>query len=141
MTQIIDVREIPGDTGPKAEPCSAVTKGGKPCRARAVAGSQFCNFHGLSDAERLERARRGGRARSNQARAAKELDAASHDLGSLRAALFRALQSVESGNLEPSRASAMAGLARAILSVSEAGELEARLAAVESALERIRHDQ
>lgn len=127
----------PGDSHQLAGQCKALRKDGDRCRARAVAGGELCTFHSVPDEERRLRSVRGGQARSNRARAAKALEEAGQDFASLRNLLFAALRDVRSGSLEPSRASAMSGLARAILSVSEAGELEERLAAVEAKLERI----
>jgi len=48
-------------------------------------------------------------------------------------ALCRALAALEAGDLEPQRATAMAALGRAIVTVTEAGTLDERLAALEAA--------
>jgi hypothetical protein len=52
-------------------------------------------------------------------------------MGSLRGTLFHALKRVESGDLEPGVGNSMATIARAIVAVSQATDLEDRLSVLE----------
>jgi hypothetical protein len=92
----------------------------------------LCRWHTPSNAaERTAWCRRGGAARSNAARARKELAGAALTPAELVATLCRAMAKVEAGQLEPGPATAMAGLARAILACTSAADVESRLVALE----------
>jgi hypothetical protein len=78
-------------------------------------------------AEREEARRRGGAARSNQARARKQIAGAS-DMSDVKARLMVALVRVEEGELEPNVGTAMATIARAIATVAGVADFEAQLA-------------
>ncbi len=133
-------RQIPGGCrskqwrpGVKPERCQAITKGGSPCAATAVPGDRLCAWHSPAWAEkRREWSKKGGAGRSNAQRAKKALGE-SHDLTAVQARLVGALEKVEAGQLDPSRAQAMAALGRAIVTVSQAGEVEQRLRELEAA--------
>ena len=117
----------------KHGPCSGTNKDGSACSGQARPGRAWCSWHDPQlDARRAEWRRRGGVSRSNRARATKALPADLMSMPELQGALCRALRRVESGELEPGRANAMAALARAITSVVEAGEVQDRLAALET---------
>lgn len=100
------------------ETCTTQTTRGKPCSAPAWRDGLCRWHHPALDAERAEWRERGGRNRSNAVRAAKRLPA---ELRDVKAALLRALHDVESGQLEPARASAMARLAAVLLAVDQRG--------------------
>jgi hypothetical protein len=70
-------------------------------------------------------------ARSHRSTAARELRKHATDMSSLRGTLFLALKRVSDGELEPNVANSMATIARAIVAVSQATDLEERLAALE----------
>ncbi len=75
------------------------------------------------EAERAECRAQGGRAR--------ELRKHATDMSSLRGTLFLTLKRVSNGELEPSVGNSMATIARAIVAVSQATDLEERLTALE----------
>lgn len=109
--------------------CQAVTAAGKPCKADHWKDG-YCRWHHPDlGAQRQEWSAKGGHNRSNERRALKRLPKTLRDV---EAALLRALAAVEDGSLEPSRATAMGNLARAIVSVSDSGRLEERVSDLET---------
>ncbi len=109
--------------------CKATTKAGSPCSAQLWRDG-WCRWHHPSlEKERGAWRRQGGEGRSNVKRAAKRIP---RTLIDVQAALFRALAAVEAGELEPAKAQAMSALARAVVAVHGAGELEERLRALEA---------
>jgi hypothetical protein len=111
--------------------CSAIAKSGSRCRRPALAGKQHCLMHDPESAElRLEASRKGGRARSNAARAAKALPPAMTS-DDLLVTLSEAIRKVDRGELEPGPANAISSLARAMNSIRETTEIERRLAELE----------
>jgi hypothetical protein len=114
--------------------CTATNRDGvTPCSADARPGSRYCTWHDPALAEqRAQWSREGGRAKSNQRRARKELALAADGVAQLPAVLFRALGRVEAGDLEPAVANSMATIARAIVTVQQAHELEERLSSLEA---------
>ncbi len=117
----------------KPEQCQAITKGGSPCGAKPVPGDTLCAWHAPAwEEKRREWSRKGGVGRSNAQRAKKALGDG-HDLTGVQARLVGALEKVESGQLDPSRAQAMAALGRVIVTVAQAGDLEERLTQLEAA--------
>jgi hypothetical protein len=114
--------------------CQATAASGSPCSATPRPGRPYCLWHDdQAEEERREFSRKGGRQRSNQARARRALPTDPKDLGDVRRVLGRALVGLERGELDPARGSAMAAVARAMATVIEKGEIETRLAAVETA--------
>jgi hypothetical protein len=111
--------------------CSAIAKSGSRCRRPALAGKQHCLMHDPESAQlRLEASRKGGRARSNAARAAKALPPAMTS-DDLLVTLSEAIRKVDRGELEPGPANAISSLARAMNSIRETTEIERRLAELE----------
>lgn len=111
--------------------CQALTRAGAPCQATPQAGGVFCYWHDPDNAEAVrEAARKGGVNKSNRARAAKEL-ADVMELDGVQAVLSRALRKVEDGQMPPGPANALANVARALVSVKQADELEERIAELE----------
>ncbi len=116
----------------KRERCQATTTSGNPCNAQARHGKTVCPWHDQDLAQQRKAwSGQGGRAKSNVVRAKKQLSGEALTMGELQAALCRALRRVETGELEPGPANAMASLARAITSVAEVGTIEERIAALE----------
>jgi len=114
--------------------CSATTKAGAPCSGPVLPGRDLCWAHDPAlNQRRAEGQRRGGEARSNQARARRKFAAAALGSDQVLGLLSVALRDVIDGKLEPGIASAAANLGRAIVAVRGATELEARLAALEAA--------
>ena len=114
--------------------CRATTAAGSPCSAQPVRPSGFCYWHDPAlAAERDAARRRGGRGKSNRARAAKRLPEEVLTPATLQGLLGRTLREVIAGRVAPGVANAAATLGRAIVAVREATELEERLRALEAA--------
>ncbi len=116
-----------------ATKCSAIARSGSRCGSPVLPASAYCWVHDPGSAEaRREASRRGGKARSNQARAQAALPEAmdAAELGGWLAVLFKG---VVAGRIEPRVGSAAAGIAKVMLEVRELVELEARLVALEEA--------
>jgi len=112
--------------------CAALNADGTPCRARPRPGSAFCFTHDPDLRARLQAARsRGGANSSNIARARRALPG---DLREVLGRLEQALSDVLEGSLAPQAASAAASVARSIVAVRDAGDLERRLAELEAAV-------
>jgi hypothetical protein len=113
--------------------CLGTTKDGKPCGAKPLPGSELCPWHDPAWAERRQEwSKRGGKGKSNEARARKRLSGELRDMGDVKARLMSALAKVEAGELESGPANAMANLARAIATIVQVGELEDRIQELES---------
>ena len=111
--------------------CSAITKAGARCTRPALAGGQHCLMHSPDHVEvRREAARRGGRNRSAKARAAKLIPEAmsAEDLAGHLSLLFTTTMA---GKIEPKVATACATVARTLLEVRTATELEQRISELE----------
>ncbi len=105
--------------------CEGIRADGQPCMAKALPGKRHCWSHDESLQERRNEARRqGGRNRANVVRVRGLVPPR---LVSVYDTLEAALQEVHDGKLIPQRASAMAALAKAMVSVLAAGELEERV--------------
>jgi len=114
-----------------AAKCLAIAKGGNQCRVAALTGKQHCLMHDpLSVEARREAGRKGGRNRSAKARALKLVpeSMAPEELGGWLALLFR---QVMTGRIEPKIATAAAAVARVMMDVRAATELEQRLTELE----------
>jgi hypothetical protein len=73
---------------------------------------------------------RGGTNRSNVARASRRMP---RDMKSLGERILQAFDRVETGELDPARAHAMARLVAAFVQLHQVGEMDARLEALETA--------
>ncbi len=101
------------------ERCRATNKNGQRCSATPPFRNGFCLWHDPERAaERSERARKGGKASSNLARARKRFKGSVKDFADLQGVLILAMDDVKTGKLEPGAANAMANLARAIQSLA-----------------------
>jgi hypothetical protein len=115
--------------------CSGIAKSGERCRAAALPGSDFCVTHDPRRVTDLaEWRRRGGKAKSNRARARRHLADGAMTAAELNGVLGVTLKGVLAGKIEPNVGNCVASLARAIRDVSGWAELDERLAALE------RHD-
>ncbi len=113
--------------------CRGMRADGEECRSVVVARSGWCFTHDPNKAdERNEARRRGGAGSSNVARLRRHLGPS--QLGSIFTRLEEALEELHTGRLSPNRASAMASVARAMVTVLQAGELEERIQAIEERL-------
>lgn len=116
--------------------CSAITRAGKPCKGSPLPNSAYCMAHDPEYAERrAEGNRKGGEARANAKRAARQWAAIGEQItpDQLPAMLRACMISVKAGTLEPAQASAIANLARTSVTITNEIEVEARLAALEEA--------
>jgi hypothetical protein len=111
--------------------CTAIRANGEPCAARARPGKVLCFAHDPELQARAEQARRtGGQNRSNLNRASARMP---RDMKSLGERILAAFDRVETGELDPARAHAMARLVAAFVQLHQVGELEGRLDALEQA--------
>ena len=113
------------------ERCDAVAKNGEPCSATPAPGLTRCAWHAPGWAERRrEWSVRGGKGRSNAARARRSLPDAMTPAG-VQSLLGAVLKGVVGGRIEPGVGNAAANLGRAIVAVREATEHEERLLQLE----------
>ncbi len=112
--------------------CAAITKGGTRCTSPVLADSTFCWTHDPAAADRRrEASKKGGKARSNKARALKQIPPAmsAEDLAGWLSLLFT---NVMTGRIEPKIGTACATIARMLHEVKHATELEERIAELEA---------
>ena len=111
------------------QPCTGTRRDGRPCTAMVLGGGAYCFAHDPTKAAERHAARqRGGQHRANLVRLRGLVPPR---LISVYDRLETALGEVHDGTLQPGQAAAMAGLARAMVAVLQAGELEERLRALE----------
>lgn len=109
--------------------CAGAKRNGTPCEARVLVDGRFCFAHAPAlDGVRAEARRRGGRNRAGAIRLRRLVPPR---LISVYDHLETALDEVHTGALDPKVAGAMAALARAMVAVLTAGELEERLRRLE----------
>jgi hypothetical protein len=110
--------------------CSGHRRDGQPCTAPVLGAGGFCFAHDPAKATARQQARqRGGRNRGALVRLRvlcppRLVPVFDH--------LEQALSEVHAGTLKPGQAIAMAALARAMVAVLQAGELEERVRRVEA---------
>ncbi len=114
-------------------PCTATRADGTPCKGRALPDRVFCWAHDPNQQAKADDARRrGGEARSNAARAAKNLP---RELRGLAAKLIDAIDEVHEGKLDHKRLTAMAAGASAVVKLYEVGELAVEVQELRTSLE------
>jgi hypothetical protein len=115
--------------------CKAPNRTGKPCSATHFRDG-YCRWHHPDlEAQRQAERAAGGQARSNRARARKQLAEQLMTIDDLDALLCSALVKVAGGRIEPGVGSAMATIAKTITGIRQAGELERRLEQLEARAE------
>lgn len=115
-----------------ATQCQGHNRTGEPCSAHVDAGNTWCRWHDPARAaDRRAWSEKGGRNRSNRARARKRLAGQVLTITDIDAVLCSALTDVSTGKLEPAIGSSMAGIARTIVAIRAAADLEHRLSALE----------
>lgn len=113
-----------------AKRCAAARRDGRPCTAPVLTGSSYCFAHAPDRAaERAAARRKGGQ---HSAAAVRLRALVPPRLVSVYDQLEAALGEVHAGTLEPRQAQAMASLARAMVAVLTAGELEERVRRLEA---------
>ena len=114
--------------------CKAMTVNGTSCGAQALRDG-WCAWHDPArQAEMAAARRKGGKAKSNQARARKQLLNAAMTPAELEGILGMTITQVLSGAKPPGVGQAVAALARAAVMIRQTSELEARLTDLERSL-------
>lgn len=114
--------------------CESTKRNGEPCQAQALPNSPHCWAHDPARAEQRAEARsRGGR---NSAKIHRLRGLVPPRLVAVYDRLEEALGEVHDGELDPKRAQAMASLAKAMVAVLTAGEIEQRLRDLETAAQQ-----
>jgi len=91
-------------------------------------GAEWCRWHDPARAaDRAVWSRKGGAARSNRARARKQLADAVMSMSAMDAFLCASMVKVAAGRMEPGVGSAVATFARTVVAIRTAGEIERRL--------------
>ncbi len=109
--------------------CAGTRRDGQPCGAPALLGNH-CFAHSPENAAARDQARRrGGQGKARTERAGKLVPST---LRPVLAALLEVLGEVQSGDLAPGQANAVANVAGAIVKVYTSGQLEDRLADLET---------
>ena len=123
-----------------SERCKATNAEGKPCSA-AVYKDGYCRWHSpdpeLQEAVKVSRAK-GGQNRANVARARKRFKGNIQDFAHLQGVLLTAIDDVRAGKLEPGHATAMATLAKAIMSLSPVANFDSQLAEMQSEINALK---
>src|SRR4051812_23126025 len=109
--------------------CQGQRRDGQPCTAPMVQADGYCFAH--SPARAAERAAVQARGGHNRGAIVRLRGLCPPRLVGAFAQLEKALGEVHDGTLEPAQATAMASLARAMVAVLSAGELEERLRELE----------
>ncbi len=113
--------------------CRATNQAGRPCSA-AVWQDGWCRWHAPQlEQERRAWSARGGRGKSNKARAAKALPDNVLTPQQIEGMLGLALRGVLAGRVTPGAANAAAALGRALIEIRKATTLEERIAELERA--------
>lgn len=113
--------------------CQGVRLDGEPCGSVITGPSGYCFAHDPETVEdRLHARQRGGYGSSKLNRARRLAPPA---LVPVFDRLMEALEQTHRGILEPARAQAIASLSRAAVTVITAGELEARVRAIEESMQ------
>lgn len=115
--------------GSSIKHCCATRKDGRPCTAPALGTSPFCFAHDPQRAADRDAARKKGG--QNRGAAARMRGLVPPRLSSTYDRLESVLERLDSGEIEPKTAQAMASVARALVAVLTAGELEERVRMLE----------
>ena len=116
--------------------CAGTNRDGTPCSASPRPSSTWCVWHDpATKGKRAEWSKRGGQARSNKARAAKQLPTELMSTDEIAAWLTIQYRRLIAGQLTPGVATASATVAKAIVELGKAAQLEERLAEIERALD------
>jgi hypothetical protein len=112
--------------------CIGTNKSGEQCRGKALSNSRYCIAHDPARVvDMAEWRRQGGKAKSNKARARKQLPDAALSPMELQGVLSVTLKGLLAGRIEPGVANAAASLGRALVVIRDATILEERVAQLE----------
>ena len=113
--------------------CTSPNRAGGPCGAQHWKDG-YCRWHHPElEAQRQAERAAGGAARTNKARARRQMAEAVMSIADLDGLLCRALIQVAGGKLDPGVGSSMATIAKTVVAIRTSGELEKRLDALEQA--------
>ena len=113
--------------------CVATKRNGTACRAAALPGSRFCFFHSPQHADARRKAQsRGGLANKMATLPADAPDVKVEDSAGVVKLLSETINQVRRGEIDPRVANAVGYLANIVLAATSQGELESRLAELES---------
>ena len=123
--------------------CAHTRNNGLPCRANCISNSQFCFFHDpRKDKERATARKIGGKKNAHQyAGVSSTPERPLKSAGDVAELLGVSIHELRRGKLDPKTANVLGYLAGVLLKAIEAGETEARLAALEDAVMRQRPTQ
>jgi hypothetical protein len=114
--------------------CSALTKSGAPCRAPALA-SGWCVSHDPNRVvEIAEYRRRGGQAKSNRARARRQLPIEPMGNDELRAWITVAFAKAMKGQMAPALLNALSNAAKTMAELQRESTIEERMSEIERKL-------
>lgn len=116
--------------------CRGTVPGGDPCKNDAAPGSLYCAWHDPERvAERKAWSAKGGKASSTQRRLTRLIrDAEELSTDDLKRLLSGAMLLMLEGKLEPGHLSALSAAAKTLEGIRTTSELQARLDALEAAL-------
>lgn len=122
--------------------CQGTTKDGKPCSAQARTGSTWCPWHDPALIERrAEWSAKGGRQRSDVARARKKLVGDLRDLAGVKAMILESMELTKNGDMEPAILNALSTAARAVVVVAGVADFEEQLATMRADIARFSERQ
>ena len=113
--------------------CAATKRNGTACRAAALPGSRHCFFHDpAKTAARRDAQSRGGSANKMPTLPADAPDVKVEDSADVVKLLSETINQVRRGEIDPRVANAVGYLSNIVLAATSQGELENRLAELES---------
>ncbi len=109
--------------------CRGANAAGQRCDAKPVRPSGWCYWHDPAlETERTEGRRQGGKSRSNQARARKQLPTNTMTMQEIQGLLGLTFKGVIAGRIEPGVGTAAASIAKAMVAVAGVAEIEGQIA-------------
>lgn len=113
--------------------CRALTADGSSCQANALDGSSYCFFHDPAKAdERREAQSMGGRQNRMKTLDNNVPDIAVRDCQDVVALISETINQVRKGQIDPRVANTVGYLANVLIKAAEQGDIEQRLAELES---------
>jgi len=114
--------------------CAGLNKDRKPCQGTPLPGGTLCFAHDPAMAERRQQGSvKGGRGKSAKVRAQRQLRDSVMAPADVSGLLSISMQKVATGVMEPGVGTALASMAKALMSVQETTQLSDRLTELERA--------
>lgn len=124
------------------KPCQAKKADGSRCQAAALPGSDFCFFHDpLKAGERREAQALGGRQNKMKTLDNDAPDLDVKDCQDVVRLISETINQVRKGQIDPRVANAVGYLANVLIRAVEQGEMEKRLAEIESVVKTPRNSE